>query len=458
MSGAVAQHMKEFHGAVLDGMARALWVRAYMLWATEVDPGPQMGEETWNERAPDNASTRKASKQAADELTQMIASNNGLGAKHPLGELFMRVVSFQRGSAPGSPADAQPGRGRDRATEADLAYAYGEDLAHVCMGTRDPMDSLLPIPGDFVVPHFSVELDDAGDRLSWDGGWTWNGNGCNPCRANGDAPEVLIIEDDPQLQKGYVRYVRRVLPTAVCHIVDNYTAAIGYLETHLGIVLVISDVDLVGPRTGVDVFRWVQEHSPFLVDHYLFVTGGNPHVAQIHHRYLEKPADGPDLVKAIRDAAAPPGPAAAKPRTRTKTSVPPATRTRATSAPPRTVAAAPPPPPAPLDTRQVADAVRQVLPQIRATPSPRRGELGRFGPEKVFISALWRVLSQDPRFRGMTLPEFKRHLVSANRQRFIDLARADLVGAMDPDEVETSEIQDMGATFHFVVDHQPRGF
>ena len=50
----------------------------------------------------------------------------------------------------------------------------------------------------------------------------------------------------------------------------------------------------------------------------------------------------------------------------------------------------------------------------------------------------------------MDLDGFKRALAEANNLRLIDLARADLVQAMDPEDVRRSEVQYLNATFHFV--------
>ena len=58
----------------------------------------------------------------------------------------------------------------------------------------------------------------------------------------------------------------------------------------------------------------------------------------------------------------------------------------------------------------------------------------------------------EPRYRALTKQEFHRLLLEANRQRLLELARADLVGAMDRQEVADSEIEDRGATYHFVRD------
>lgn len=85
---------------------------------------------------------------------------------------------------------------------------------------------------------------------------------------------------------------------------------------------------------------------------------------------------------------------------------------------------------------------------------------GRFGVAKVFISEVWRVISEDPRIKQIGIVAFKRWLIAANRDRDIDLARADLVGAMNPNQVRESETESMGTTFHFIVDRdaERRGF
>ena len=112
--------------------------------------------------------------------------------------------------------------------------------------------------------------------------------------------------------------------------------------------------------------------------------------------------------------------------------------------------------PSPIAARMPApiaapsDPLPVVLDAIRRVPAS-----GRFGKQKVFISALWdRVGSKI----AMSLPQFKAWLIAANRNRQLDLARADLVGAMDQDLVSKSEIDHMGATFHFVIDRDAPAF
>jgi hypothetical protein len=92
------------------------------------------------------------------------------------------------------------------------------------------------------------------------------------------------------------------------------------------------------------------------------------------------------------------------------------------------------------------DAVRDAL--TRVPPS------GRFGEHKIFIVSLWEALASDARAGGIDLAAFKRWLLEANAKQSIVLARADLVGAMDPTRVAASEILDRGASFHFVLDNQ----
>jgi hypothetical protein len=96
---------------------------------------------------------------------------------------------------------------------------------------------------------------------------------------------------------------------------------------------------------------------------------------------------------------------------------------------------------------QLLMLVRDALPHI--------GSDGRFGTEKVFVSALWRTISSRTPQPQLSLEHFKSWLVNANRQRLLDLAPADLVGAMDARLVAESKIEHRGATFHFVIDHRP---
>lgn len=81
----------------------------------------------------------------------------------------------------------------------------------------------------------------------------------------------------------------------------------------------------------------------------------------------------------------------------------------------------------------------------------RTARYGVFGGRKVFISALWDELRRDKRWSSLTLPDLKHRLLDAHRAGSIELARADLVAAMDPRLVADSETLADGASFHFIV-------
>lgn len=123
--------------------------------------------------------------------------------------------------------------------------------------------------------------------------------------------------------------------------------------------------------------------------------------------------------------------------------VPPASSVQPLSSP---SPGSPPSPVQPIAADTLLAVVRETIPRIGAD--------GRFGPDKVFVSAIWHTIEHDRRLLDLSLDRFKRWLVIANRDRLLDLARADLVGAMDAHLVAESEIEYLGSTFHFVLDHQ----
>jgi hypothetical protein len=110
--------------------------------------------------------------------------------------------------------------------------------------------------------------------------------------------------------------------------------------------------------------------------------------------------------------------------------------------------------------------MRSELPSPAPAPAPPRFDLlsfasdvksaarecatGRFGDNKVFIAHVWKALQADPAFGTIELAAFKERLAEANNARLLDLSRADLVQAMDPDDVRQSEVHYLNATFHFV--------
>ncbi|APW61537.1 hypothetical protein [Paludisphaera borealis] len=106
--------------------------------------------------------------------------------------------------------------------------------------------------------------------------------------------------------------------------------------------------------------------------------------------------------------------------------------------------AAPQPTPAPSAALDLDDFARRVQAAARGCKT------GRYGEGKVFIVHVWRALQADPAFHGGDFPAFKARLAEANNARLLNLARADLVQAMDPEDVLLSEVVYMTASFHFI--------
>ncbi|WP_437775955.1 hypothetical protein [Sorangium sp. So ce1097] len=98
--------------------------------------------------------------------------------------------------------------------------------------------------------------------------------------------------------------------------------------------------------------------------------------------------------------------------------------------------------PSPSDDKEDAFAARVLA-------AARGSKTGRFGDNKVFISHVFRKLV-DGGVVAENLNEFKDRLVRAHFHGFLSLSRADLVEAMDPEDVNESETQRDGSTFHFV--------
>ncbi len=394
---------------ILSGVAFALWEHAVAASGASPALGAHGFDPVWD----DKKGAMAAAGRAAKDLVRLIREANSLGAR-PLSELYARV---------------HPGRGTTY-----LLGEFGSDLARACVGEES--DSALLGGLLWRRPTFDIEFAD--DELVWEGGVDEDEATLNPPSAHRNplSAQVLLLEDDPALQKSTSRMLKKIFGNPTIYVADNVASAIGTLEVH-DIKLIVSDVDVLGPRSGIDLFRWVKANRPDLIDRYIFFTG-NMAAQDEHYRVLMKPA-GVEEFRAVLHAPAPGG------------------RARSHGTPP---ASPPPPPPPPraraLTTAEIAQAVREVMPTIKTEKGPDGRPRGRFGSDKVFIAAIWRRLATDPRFTGTTRQDFDRALVEANRQGLLDLARADLVAAMDPDEVAQSEIRHLNSTFNFVRDPEGR--
>jgi len=109
-----------------------------------------------------------------------------------------------------------------------------------------------------------------------------------------------------------------------------------------------------------------------------------------------------------------------------------------------------------VDLPEFASFVLELADQIDEDSSPEKNARGRFG-RKVFIAAIRRAL-RGTKYARLPRSTVEELLLRANRAGLLELARADLVAAMDTAEVRDSEIADRraGATFHFVVAERNR--
>lgn len=97
------------------------------------------------------------------------------------------------------------------------------------------------------------------------------------------------------------------------------------------------------------------------------------------------------------------------------------------------------------DTFDLDAFARTVLALARNCPT------GWYGENKVFINHVYKHLDGESAFVGMTISDFKQKLVEANRTDRLSLSRADLVSAMDPEDVRQSETRQFEAVYHFIL-------
>lgn len=277
-------------------------------------------------------------------------------------------------------------------------------------------------------PSFDLTVD--GADVVWEG----DANGGYNTNPTGGAPKILHLEDDVTLQRLVKRWLKKIYPDQDVKSVDNVADALTYLRAHPDTGLIVSDVNVRGPRDGIDFADAVEDMSLVLADRFVFFSSDDrlddgrwPLVVkkdaatflEFRHKVVqaanfddEEPAPAP---KPQRSATAPPPVRAVEPT-----------------------------------VDEVARAVRQEAPAIQPQHDSDGKSFGRFGDRKVFINAVWARVS--PHFPGMSMASFKDKLVHAHRDGLLQLARADLVQAMNQDAVEESEILSGVSSFHFIVD------
>lgn len=108
-----------------------------------------------------------------------------------------------------------------------------------------------------------------------------------------------------------------------------------------------------------------------------------------------------------------------------------------------------------VDLAAFARTVLALAQQIDADPTVEGHARGRFG-RKVFLAAV-RCALAGSEYARLSRATVDRLLIDAHREGLVELARADLVAAMDPAEVRDSEVRHLEASYHFVVAERAEG-
>jgi hypothetical protein len=95
----------------------------------------------------------------------------------------------------------------------------------------------------------------------------------------------------------------------------------------------------------------------------------------------------------------------------------------------------------PMDLQTFAELVRTLAP---SAPT------GWTGDDLLLISHVWNHVHGRPEFQAYDNASFKEKLVEANRARLLTLSRADLIQALDPQDVRESEVSYLDSVFHFL--------
>lgn len=409
------QILADYRKAVLHGMAREIWIHAVYVWANanvDDEQAAELLEEVNHEGASWGdaiTSTPDASNDAAEALVQLYEAGNG-----DLVDLYAAAVHADTGKA--YEFDVLVGKGQ----AAPLPSEFGVALADMAMGTGASwFDDHKRFA--LVRPHFEVKYD--GEDLTWNGK---EGELENPSRAELRDPtfvrdaleesigsefatKVASIKFKPGMERSEAAFKR--------DLANNLAMAVGLDDEPCG-------CEVKQNPAGRVTVTWADGKTS---------SYGNLELAT--QAVFDK-AGGADYVDlGDRDDA---------PNTTSVSAYNPLEKTWYRLATIRLIPGGRPPgvpnpssAPLKLDVADY-DAVEQ-LNTAAATGT-------RFGDRKVFLSSI--VDLSDPTTR--------RVLSAMQRDGMIELARADLVAAMDPELVKASELKVRGATYHFLVTDPPR--
>lgn len=147
------------YDAMLEGMARTLWVMAYMVFAREADM-QFPSDADWESVTPP---TPVPAQHAAADLELLMAKAKGAPRSTLLVGLFEQAMAAER---------YRPPRDPNAATQADLAMEFGGCLALMAIGAGSWFNHHRGAPAfranlKALIPGFRIEYD--GDFLIWEG-------------------------------------------------------------------------------------------------------------------------------------------------------------------------------------------------------------------------------------------------------------------------------------------------
>lgn len=103
---------------------------------------------------------------------------------------------------------------------------------------------------------------------------------------------ILVVDDEPYI----LASIRRALRHYDVMLTEGGQKAIDVLKAEAGYDLVLCDL-VMGTVNGIDVYRWIQQHRPELLDGVIFMTAGaftaevRDFLAQVQNPVLHKPFD-----------------------------------------------------------------------------------------------------------------------------------------------------------------------
>jgi CheY-like chemotaxis protein len=110
-----------------------------------------------------------------------------------------------------------------------------------------------------------------------------------------------LVEDDERLLRIYPRLLRDQFDILTA---ADGQEAIDLLSSCVNVDAIISDLNMPAVD-GEQLYRWLAQHRPALIDRLLFVTGAreprdNPFLSSISNAVLEKPISSLALIAAIQ--------------------------------------------------------------------------------------------------------------------------------------------------------------